>query len=74
MQRYTEAIPCFDRASELGGPGTEELYFWKALALFNDGQVEAGRKILIDFLASKRGTAKDIAAAEKALQAMKPKA
>jgi hypothetical protein len=67
LQRYAEAARCFDKAESLGGPGTEELFLWKSLALHNDGQPEAAKEVIRDFLASGAGTPKLVAQARAAL-------
>lgn len=38
MERYEEAIPCFQQADDLGGPGTEEVLIFKAFCLHNLGR------------------------------------
>jgi uncharacterized protein YegJ (DUF2314 family) len=38
LGRYLDAVECFDRAGQLGGPGTEEVFLWKAICLANAGQ------------------------------------
>jgi tetratricopeptide (TPR) repeat protein len=51
MERYAEAIACFDKAVELGGPGTEELFIWKALALHGSGELEEAEALLAQYIA-----------------------
>jgi tetratricopeptide (TPR) repeat protein len=67
MKRYAESIECFDRAASLGGPGTEDMFLWKALALHNDGKYERAKQVIHRFLASGDGTPELIARAKGAL-------
>lgn len=67
LERYAEAVECFDRAANLGGPGTEDMFLWKALSLHNGGQSEPAKQVIRDFLASGKGTPEQIAQARAAL-------
>jgi tetratricopeptide (TPR) repeat protein len=67
LQRYFEAVDCFDKASALGGDGTEELFLWKALSLYNDGKPEQAKQVIGDFLASGAGSPDLREKAQKAL-------
>ena len=37
MEKYADSINAFERAEEIGGAGTEEIFFWRALAHHNSG-------------------------------------
>jgi tetratricopeptide (TPR) repeat protein len=52
LGRYREAVESFDKAMSLGGRGTEEIFLWKALSLYNGGQPEQAKQVIRDFLAS----------------------
>ena len=67
MKRFAEAIECFDRAAGLGGPGTEDMFLWKALALQNVGKQESAKQVIQRFLAIGDGTPELIAKAKGAL-------
>ena len=67
LKRYAESIECFDRAAALGGPGTEDMFLWKALALQNDGKQESAKQVIQRFLAIGDGTPELIAKAKGAL-------
>ena len=67
LKRHAEAVECFGQAAELGGPGTEDMFLWQALALHNGGQPEQARQVVRDFLASGAGTPELIAQARRAL-------
>src|SRR5262245_49605192 len=67
LARHAEAAECFQRAAELGGPGTEEIFLWRALALHNGGNNEQATQVVWDFLESGRGTPELIAKAQDAL-------
>ncbi len=54
LVRYAEAIACFDKAVELGGPGTEELFIWKALALHGSGASEEAKTLLTQYVTDAR--------------------
>jgi tetratricopeptide (TPR) repeat protein len=74
LQRYAEAVECFDKAGTLGGPGTDELFLWKSLSLYNGGQAEAARQVIRDFLASGAGTPQLVAQAKAALGKLEARA
>jgi tetratricopeptide (TPR) repeat protein len=67
LQRYPEAIECFDRAAAIGGEATEDMFLWKALSFYNDGKHEQARQVIRDFLASGAGTPQIRAQAQSAL-------
>jgi tetratricopeptide (TPR) repeat protein len=67
MKRFAESIECFERAASLGGPGTEDMFLWKALALRNDGKNERAKQVIQRFLASGDGTPQLVAKAKAAL-------
>ena len=50
LGRYDEAVASFDKASGLGGRGTEDVFLWSALALHNGGQTEQAKTRLRDVL------------------------
>lgn len=52
LNRYEDAIASFQTAEALGGPGTEELFFWRALAHANAGRRDVAVSILRSYLAS----------------------
>ena len=52
LQRYEEAVASFDKASTLGGPGTDDAFLWAALALHNGGKRDDAKARLRDVLAS----------------------
>jgi tetratricopeptide (TPR) repeat protein len=37
LGRYSDAVAAFDKASAIGGRGTEDVFLWTALALHNGG-------------------------------------
>ncbi len=51
MDRFAEAEPCFRRAAEIGGPGTEEVLFWAAFCQHNAGKREAAVTTLQGYIA-----------------------
>jgi tetratricopeptide (TPR) repeat protein len=67
MGRYSDAVDCFDRAASLGGPGTQDMFLWKALCLHNGGRTEQARQVIRDFLASGVGAPDLVARAKGAL-------
>jgi tetratricopeptide (TPR) repeat protein len=67
MERYAEAVEVFDKAESIGGPGTEDMFLWKALALHNGGESEQAKQVIRDFLASGKGAPEWIAKAKNAL-------
>ena len=67
LKRYAESVDCFDRAASLGGPGTEDMFLWKALALNNDGKQDRAKQVIQRFLAAGDGTPELIAKAKGAL-------
>ena len=67
MERYTQAVECFETAESIGGPGTEDMFLWKALALHNGGQSEQAKQVVRDFLASGVGAQEWVAKAKNAL-------
>lgn len=50
MERYRECIESFLRAEEIGGPGTEEVFFWRARAYANAGDSESAVEILLKYV------------------------
>jgi tetratricopeptide (TPR) repeat protein len=56
LQRYDEACVSFDKAANLGGPGTDDVFLWSSLALHNGGRREEAKTRLRDALASTRLT------------------
>ena len=52
MERYSECHAAFLKAEELGGPGTEECFFWRALAHANAGNPTEAIGILKAFILS----------------------
>ena len=46
MQRYQEAIAAFSQAEKIGGPGTEELCCFRALAYINLGDTRSALALL----------------------------
>src|SRR5262245_25667724 len=67
LERYADAAESFRRAVALGGEGTEDMFLWEALSLFNGGQREEARQVIRDFLASGAGTPQLVAQAQAAL-------
>src|SRR5262245_39898603 len=67
LNRLDEAIVCFDRAAEIGGEGTEDMFLWKALCLANSGKMEPARQVIRGYLASGVGSEEMIAKAQGAL-------
>jgi tetratricopeptide (TPR) repeat protein len=68
MGRYAEAVECFDEAASLGGPGTEDMFLWKSLCLYNGGHPEQAEAVLRDFITSGTGSPQLVAQAEAALR------
>jgi tetratricopeptide (TPR) repeat protein len=52
LERYCEAANCFAKSESIGGPGTEDIFLWKALSLYNGGERESAKRVVRDFLAS----------------------
>lgn len=52
LERYQDAIASFDTAEKIGGPGTEEVFFWRALAHANSGQKDSALSILRSYVDS----------------------
>ena len=52
LERYGEAVKCFEKSEMIGGPGTEDVFLWKALALYNSGSRDTARRLLMKFLDS----------------------
>ena len=52
LHRYDEAVASFEKAGELGGPGTDDVFLWSSLALHNGGKPEQAKARLRDALAS----------------------
>jgi len=46
MERYEESVAPFLRAEELGGEGTEEVFYWRALALAGSDRIDAAIELL----------------------------
>jgi len=67
VERYAEAVESFGRATQLGGPGTEETFLWQALSLHNGGQREEAKQVIRDFLLSESATSELVAKAQGAL-------
>jgi tetratricopeptide (TPR) repeat protein len=67
LEAFYEADECFQRAAELGGEGTEDMFLWRALALHNDGITSEARQLIRDFLASGAGSPELIEKAHAAL-------
>jgi tetratricopeptide (TPR) repeat protein len=74
LERYAEAVACFRRAAELGGPGTEDLFLWQALALHGGGQPAQAAQVIRDFLASGTGTPELVAKARGVLAELRAEA
>jgi len=70
LQRYEEAVASFDRAGELGGPGTDDVFLWSSLALHNSGKREEAKARLRDALASPALTPELRARTESALKTL----
>ncbi|KAF0812096.1 hypothetical protein IGB42_03373 [Andreprevotia sp. IGB-42] len=52
LERFEESIMAFRHAEQLGGQGTEEVFFWRALAHANCGRFEKAEAILREFIRS----------------------
>ena len=70
LQRYQEAVASFDKAGELGGPGTDDVFLWSSLALHNGGRRDEAKARLRDALASTALRAELRAKTEAALQTL----
>jgi tetratricopeptide (TPR) repeat protein len=70
LQRYEEAVASFDRAGELGGPGTDDVFLWSSLALHNGGKSEEAKARLRDALTSTALTPELHARTESALKTL----
>jgi tetratricopeptide (TPR) repeat protein len=68
LERYGEAIQSFEKAIELGGPGTEEMFLWCALSHYNDGQPDKAKKLLENYIASSSESSELITKAKNALK------
>lgn len=51
LKCYDEALESFEEAERIGGPGTEEIFFWRALAHGNAGRGAETVSILRAYLA-----------------------
>lgn len=51
LKYYDEALESFEEAERIGGPGTEEIFFWRALAHGNAGRGDETVSILRAYLA-----------------------
>lgn len=70
LQRHDEAVDAFDKASGLGGPGTDDLFLWSSLALHNGGKPEQAKERLREALASTQLTPELRARTQAALQTL----
>ena len=68
LDRYVEAVKCFEKSEAIGGPGTEDVFLWKALALYNGGSRATARRVLMKFLDSDSQDAELIQQAENTLR------
>jgi len=46
LGRYAEAVPSFDKATAIGGKGTQDTFLWAAIALHQGGQKAEARERL----------------------------
>jgi len=60
MGRFLDAAECFHRAEDCGGPGTDEVFFWRALALHNGGRTVEAIVVFRDFLREQGGQRPDV--------------
>lgn len=68
LERYVEAAKSFERSESIGGPGTEDAFLWRALALYNGGQRERAKEVVWDFLESDNKDDELVAKATNALR------
>ena len=68
LEHYGEAVKCFEKSEKIGGPGTEDVFLWKALALYNSGSRDTARRVLMKFLDSDSQDAELIQLAENTLR------
>ena len=52
MNQFDDSILSFETAERIGGPGTEETFFWRALAHANAGRPSDALSILQAFVDS----------------------
>lgn len=69
MRRYPECIASFAEAERIGGPGTEECFFWRALAYANAGDKKQAVEILSAYITSNGASGEIVQKAKAALAA-----
>jgi tetratricopeptide (TPR) repeat protein len=52
IERYDESISAFESAEKIGGIGTEEIFFWRALAYYNSGNLNKANEVFSEYLQS----------------------
>ena len=67
MGRQTECRESFAKAEEVGGPGTEELFFWRALSHANEGHKDEAISILRGYIDSPDAAPGMVAKCESAI-------
>lgn len=46
LERFADAAASFGHAYVLGGPGTEEVFIWESLSLFNAGHADEAKRVI----------------------------
>jgi len=70
LTRYDEAIAAFDKAAQIGGPGTDDLILWSSLALHNGGKRDEAKARLRDALTSREASGELRSKIQAALQTL----
>ena len=70
MANYSDCEKSFLRAESLGGLGTEECFFWRALAAANAGEPSRGIEILRQYVSSESANPHIVAKCEAAIERM----
>lgn len=71
LERFDDSISAFQTAETLGGPGTEEAFFWRALAHANSGRASQAIAILENYHASPSANSDLVQKCNAAIQAIK---
>ncbi|MCB2387254.1 tetratricopeptide repeat protein [Thalassolituus alkanivorans] len=50
IEKYDDAVKAFESAERIGGVGTEEIFFWRALAYYNSGNLSKANEVFNNYL------------------------